>query len=79
MQYLRSNESVRLIVSLSQTVIRVPLIHEEVKIKGEHYVRQDIVIRKKPRIETKTVNDFVISEKVDTKVIIWKQENSLKI
>jgi stress response protein YsnF len=47
-------------------VIRVPLIHEEVKIKGEHYVRQDIVIGKKPRIEIKTISDFVIREKVDT-------------
>jgi stress response protein YsnF len=47
-------------------VIRVPLIHEEVKIKKEPYVRQEIAIRKKPRTETKTISDFVISEKVDT-------------
>jgi uncharacterized protein (TIGR02271 family) len=50
----------------TRTLIRVPLIHEVVKIKKEPCVRQEIVIRKKPRTETKTISDFVISEKVDT-------------
>ncbi|HEX6282855.1 MAG TPA: YsnF/AvaK domain-containing protein [Nitrososphaera sp.] len=50
----------------TRTEIRVPLIHEVVKIKKEPYVKQEIVIRKKPRTETKTVSDFVIREKVDT-------------
>jgi uncharacterized protein (TIGR02271 family) len=50
----------------TRTQIRVPLIHEVVKIKKEPYVKQEIVIRKKPRTETKTISDFVISEKVDT-------------
>ena len=50
----------------TRTLIRVPLIHEVVKIKKEPYVRQEIVIRKKPRTETKTISDFVISEKVNT-------------
>ena len=50
----------------TRTEIRVPLIHEVVKIKKEPYVRQEIVIRKKPRTETKTISEFVISEKVDT-------------
>jgi uncharacterized protein (TIGR02271 family) len=49
----------------TRTVIRVPLIHEEVKIKKEPYVKEEIVIRKKPRTEIKTVSEFVISEKVD--------------
>jgi uncharacterized protein (TIGR02271 family) len=49
----------------TRTLIRVPLIHEVVKIKKKPYVRQEIVIRKKPRTETKTISDFVISEKVD--------------
>jgi stress response protein YsnF len=43
-----------------------PLIHEEIKIKKEPYVKEEVVIRKKPITETKTVSDFVISEKVDT-------------
>ncbi len=50
----------------TRTVIRVPLIHEEVKIKKEPYVKEEIVIRKKPRTETKTVSEFVTKEKVDT-------------
>jgi uncharacterized protein (TIGR02271 family) len=49
----------------TRTVIRVPLIHEEVKIKKEPYVKEEIVIRKKPRTETKTVSEFVTKEKVD--------------
>jgi uncharacterized protein (TIGR02271 family) len=50
----------------TRTEIRVPLIHEEVKIKKEPYVKEEIVIRKKPRTETKTVSEFVTKEKVDT-------------
>jgi uncharacterized protein (TIGR02271 family) len=49
----------------TRTEIRIPLIHEEVKIKKEPYVEEEIVIGKKPITETKTVSDFVISEKVD--------------
>jgi uncharacterized protein (TIGR02271 family) len=50
----------------TRTEVRIPLIHEEVKIKKEPYVKEEIVIRKKSRTETKTVSEFVISEKVDT-------------
>src|SRR5215210_4604431 len=50
----------------TRTEIRIPLIHENAKIKKEPRVKEEIVIRKKPRTETKTVNDFVIREKVDT-------------
>jgi uncharacterized protein (TIGR02271 family) len=50
----------------TRTQIRVPLIHEVVKINKEPYVKEEIVIGKKPRTETKTVSEFVISEKVDT-------------
>jgi uncharacterized protein (TIGR02271 family) len=50
----------------TRTVIRVPLIHEVVKIKKEPYVKEEILIRKKPRTETKTVSEFVTTEKVYT-------------
>jgi uncharacterized protein (TIGR02271 family) len=50
----------------TRTEILIPLIHEEVKIKKEPYVKEEIVIRKKPRTEIKTVNEFVTKEKVDT-------------
>lgn len=46
------------------TKIRVPLLHEEVKIKKEPYIKEEIVIRKKPRTETATISESVISEKV---------------
>jgi uncharacterized protein (TIGR02271 family) len=48
------------------TMIRVPLIHEVVKIKKEPYVKEEIAIRKKPITETKTVSEFVTKEKVHT-------------
>ncbi len=54
----------------TRTEIRVPLIHEEIRIKKEPYVKEEIVISKKPRTETKTVTDFVINEKVDAGKII---------
>ena len=50
----------------TRTEIRVPLIHEEIRIKKEPYVKEEIVIRKKPRTETKTVSEFVTKEKIDT-------------
>ena len=50
----------------TRTEIRVPLIHEVVKIKKEPYVKEEIVIKKKPRTETKTVSEFVTKEKVVT-------------
>jgi uncharacterized protein (TIGR02271 family) len=49
----------------TRTQIRVPLIHEVVKIKKEPYVKEEIVIGKKPRTETKTVSEFVTKEKVN--------------
>jgi uncharacterized protein (TIGR02271 family) len=50
----------------TRTEIRIPLIHEVAKIKKEPYVKEEIVIKKKPRTETKTVSDFVTKEKVVT-------------
>ena len=50
----------------TRTQIRVPLIHEVVKVKKEPYVKEEIIIKKEPRTETKTVSEFVTKEKVDT-------------
>ncbi len=50
----------------TRTEIRVPLIHEDVKIKKEPHVKEEIGIKKKPRTETKTVSEFVTEEKVNT-------------
>lgn len=46
----------------TRTEICVSLIHEE--IKKEPYVKEEIVIKKKPRTEAKTLSEFVISKKV---------------
>jgi uncharacterized protein (TIGR02271 family) len=48
----------------TRTEIRIPLILEKAKIKKEPYLKEELVIRKKPITETKNVSDFVISEKV---------------
>jgi uncharacterized protein (TIGR02271 family) len=50
----------------TRTEIRVPLIHEVVKVKKEPYVKEEIVIKKKPRTETKIVSEFVTKEKLVT-------------
>jgi uncharacterized protein (TIGR02271 family) len=50
----------------TRTEIRVPLVHDVVKVKKEPYVKEEIVIRKKPRTETKTVSEFVTKEKIVT-------------
>jgi uncharacterized protein (TIGR02271 family) len=50
----------------TRTQIRVPLIHEVVKIKKEPYVKEEIVIGKKPRTETRSVSESMSKEKVDT-------------
>ena len=50
----------------TRTEIRVPLIHEVVKIKKEPYIKEEIVIKKKPKTETKTFSEFVTKEKVVT-------------
>ncbi len=49
----------------TKTEIRIPVIHEEIKVKKEPYVKEEIVIRKKPVTETKTISEFVTTEKVD--------------
>jgi uncharacterized protein (TIGR02271 family) len=50
----------------TRTEIRVPLIHEVVEVKKEAYVQEEILIKKKPITETKTVSEFVTKEKVVT-------------
>jgi len=50
----------------TRTEIRIPLISEEAKIRKEPYVKQEILIGKKPITEIKAVNVSVSSEKVKT-------------
>jgi uncharacterized protein (TIGR02271 family) len=50
----------------TRTEIRIPLIHEEAKIKKAPYVKEEIVIGKKPRTETKSLSKSMTKEEVDT-------------
>jgi uncharacterized protein (TIGR02271 family) len=50
----------------TRTEIRLPLIHEEIKIKKEPYAKEEIIIKKKPRTATKTVSEVLTNEKVGT-------------
>ena len=48
----------------SNTEIKIPLMKEEIEISKQPYVKEVVVIRKKPVIETRTVTEEVKSEKV---------------
>jgi uncharacterized protein (TIGR02271 family) len=49
----------------SKTEIKVPLNREEVEVTKKPFVKEEIVMKKKPVTETRTVSDTVTSEKVD--------------
>jgi uncharacterized protein (TIGR02271 family) len=49
----------------SETEIKVPLNKEEVRVTKEPTVKEEVVIKKEPVTETKTVSDTVTREEVD--------------
>ena len=49
----------------SKTEIKVPIMREEVEITKERFVKEEVVVKKKPVTETRTVSDTVTSEKID--------------
>jgi uncharacterized protein (TIGR02271 family) len=51
----------------SKTEIKVPLTREEVQVTKEPRVKEEVVIKKEPVTETRTVSDTVTSERVDVK------------
>jgi uncharacterized protein (TIGR02271 family) len=57
----------------SKTDTKVQLNKEEVQVTKEPYVKEEVVVKKKPVTETRTVSDTVTSEKVD--VSGSKEEN----
>jgi uncharacterized protein (TIGR02271 family) len=61
----------------SNTEIKIPLMKEEIEISKQPYVKE-VVIRKKPVIETRTVTEEVKSEKVKvrrgTEEVVHKEE-----
>ena len=44
--------------------IRIPLKREEVEVSRTPYVKEEIVVKKKPVTETRTVTEEIITEKV---------------
>jgi uncharacterized protein (TIGR02271 family) len=52
----------------SRTEIKVPLMREEVEITKERFVKEEVVAKKKPVTETRTVSDTVTSERINMSV-----------
>src|SRR5215212_6596830 len=50
----------------SKTEIKVPLNREEVEVTKERFVKEEVVVRKKPVTETRTVSDTVTKERINT-------------
>jgi uncharacterized protein (TIGR02271 family) len=49
----------------NKTNIRIPLKREEVEVSRTPYVKEEIVVKKKPVSETQTVMEELVSEKVE--------------
>jgi uncharacterized protein (TIGR02271 family) len=49
----------------SKTEIKVPLSREEVEVTKEPFVKEEVVVKKKPVTETRTVSDTVTSERIN--------------
>jgi uncharacterized protein (TIGR02271 family) len=48
----------------SKTEIKVPLNREEVEVTKEPFVKEEVVVKKKPVTETRTVSDTVTKERI---------------
>jgi stress response protein YsnF len=49
----------------NKTNIRIPLKREEVEVSRTPYVKEEVVVKKKPVTETRTVSEEIITEKVE--------------
>jgi uncharacterized protein (TIGR02271 family) len=49
----------------NKTNIRIPLKREEVEVSRTPYVKEEIVVKKKPVTETRTVTEEIITEKIE--------------
>jgi uncharacterized protein (TIGR02271 family) len=49
----------------NKTNIRIPLKREEIEVSRTPYVKEEIVVKKKPVTETRTVTEEIITEKVE--------------
>ena len=53
----------------NKTNIRIPLKREEVEVSRTPYVKEEIVVKKKPVTETRTVSEEIITEKVEDPLV----------
>jgi uncharacterized protein (TIGR02271 family) len=51
----------------SKTEISIPLKKEDIIVEKKSYVKEEIVIKKKPVSETKTISEHLITEKVSVR------------
>ena len=49
----------------SRTEIKVPLMREEVEVTTEPFVKEEVIVKKKPVTETRTVNDTLTKERIN--------------
>jgi uncharacterized protein (TIGR02271 family) len=49
----------------SKTEIKVPLMREEIEVTKKPFVKEEIVVKKKPVTETRTVSDTLRSERIN--------------
>jgi uncharacterized protein (TIGR02271 family) len=49
----------------SKTEIKVPLMREEVEVTKEPFVKEEVVVKKKPVTETRTVSDTVTKDRIN--------------
>jgi uncharacterized protein (TIGR02271 family) len=49
----------------SKTEIKVPLMREEAEVTKESFVKEEVVVKKKPVTETRTVSDTVTKERIN--------------
>jgi uncharacterized protein (TIGR02271 family) len=60
----------------SRTEIRVLLSREEVEVTKKPFVKEEIVVKKKPVTETRTVSDTVTSERIDMSGAAMRQHTT---
>jgi uncharacterized protein (TIGR02271 family) len=61
----------------SKTEIKVPLNREEVEVTKESFVKEEVVVKKKPVTETRTVSDTLRSERISVSGIATGRNTSI--
>jgi len=58
----------------SKTEIKVPLNREEVEVTKESFVKEEVVVKKKPITETRTVSDTVTKERINASGAVTRRQ-----